>query len=132
MSNLTSAVSQLHRMWRDGGLVEEGTERLFVVLPLLHIYSMVANMLFGLSIGAEMVLHQRFDAAAVVDEIAHRKISVFFGVPTMFVAIGTLELPDAGRLASLKFCNSGGAPIALESYRRFVDKARCRLLEGWA
>ena len=130
-ANLTSALAQLRALWLDGGLVADGQERLLVVLPLFHIYSMVANMLLGLSIGAEMTLHQRFDTHTTVDTIAQQGITVFFGVPTMFVALATYDALTREQLTSLKFCNSGGAPIAIESYRRFVDKAQCRLLEGW-
>lgn len=130
-ANLTSALAQLRALWVDGGLVAEGQERLLVVLPLFHIYSMVANMLLGLSIGAEMTLHQRFDVQTAVDTIERQRITVFFGVPTLFVALATCDTLTREQLASLKFCNSGGAPIAIESYRRFVDKAQCRLLEGW-
>lgn len=130
-ANLSSALAQLRAMWLDGGLVAEGEERFLVVLPLFHIYSLVGNMLLGLSLGAELTLQQRFDTLTVVDTIARQRISVFFGVPTIFVALATHEALTREQLASLKFCNSGGAPIAIESYKRFVDKAQCRLLEGW-
>ena len=66
-----------------------------------------------------------------MDTIERQRITVFFGVPTLFVALATCDTLTREQLASLKFCNSGGAPIAIESYRRFVDKAQCRLLEGW-
>ncbi|MDA7418330.1 AMP-binding protein [Xenophilus arseniciresistens] len=130
-ANLSSALAQLREIWLHGGLVAEGEERFLVVLPLFHIYSLVANMLLGLSLGAELTLHQRFETQSAVDTIAGQRISVFFGVPTIFVALATHETLTREQLASLKFCNSGGAPIAIESYRRFVDKAQCRLLEGW-
>jgi long-chain acyl-CoA synthetase len=130
-ANLSSALAQLRAMWLDGGIVAEGEERFLVVLPLFHIYSLVANMLFGLSLGAELTLHQRFDTPKAVDALDRQRISVFFGVPTIFVALATHEPLTREQMASLKFCNSGGAPIAIESYKRFVDKAQCRLLEGW-
>ncbi|MDI3384377.1 AMP-binding protein [Xenophilus aerolatus] len=130
-ANLSSALGQLRAMWLDGGLVAEGEERFLVVLPLFHIYSLVANMLFGLSVGAELTLHQRFDTPSAANAIEHERITVFFGVPTLFVALATHEAVTHRHLRSLKLCNSGGAPLSQESYRRFVDKARCRLLEGW-
>ncbi len=130
-ANLSSALGQLRGMWLDGGLVAEGEERFLVVLPLFHIYSLVANMLFGLSVGAELTLHQRFDTQGAADAIERERITVFFGVPTLFVALATHEAVTHVQLSSLKLCNSGGAPLSLESHRHFVDKARCRLLEGW-
>ncbi|MBS0428793.1 MAG: AMP-binding protein [Proteobacteria bacterium] len=130
-ANLSSALGQLRAMWLDGGLVAEGQERFLVVLPLFHIYSLVANMLFGLSVGAELTLHQRFDTLSAADAIERERITVFFGVPTLFVALSTHDAVTHRQLRSLKLCNSGGAPLSQESHRRFVGKARCRLLEGW-
>ncbi|RZI95453.1 MAG: long-chain fatty acid--CoA ligase [Variovorax sp.] len=130
-ANLSSAVSQVWHTMVGAGTLTEGEERFLAVLPLFHIYSMVVNMLFGLSIGAEVILQQRFDLQVALDTIVKRKVSVFLGVPTMFVAF--TGHPDIERtdLSSLKFCNSGGAPIAAEVYANFVRMAQCRLQEGW-
>lgn len=130
-ANLSSAVSQVWHTLVGAGTLAEGEERFLSVLPLFHIYSLVVNMLFGLSIGAELVLHQRFELQAALDEIVASKVSVFLGVPTMYVAF--TGHPEIARtdLSSLKFCNSGGAPIAAEVYRNFVRMAQCRLQEGW-
>ncbi|RYF30971.1 MAG: long-chain fatty acid--CoA ligase, partial [Comamonadaceae bacterium] len=130
-ANLSSAVSQVWHTMVGAGTLTEGEERFLAVLPLFHIYSMVVNMLFGLSIGAEVILQQRFDLQVALDTIVRRKVSVFLGVPTMFVAF--TGHPDIERidLSSLKFCNSGGAPIAAEVYANFVRMAQCRLQEGW-
>jgi len=131
-ANLTSAVGQI--MAIVGGeprVLEEGVERVLAVLPLFHIYALTVNMLFGLRMGAEIVLHTRFDADAVLKDLAAKKITVFPGVPTMYTAI--LNHPEAGRydLSSLKFCGSGGAPLPVEVNQRFQQATGCSLLEGW-
>ncbi|MDA7417644.1 long-chain fatty acid--CoA ligase [Xenophilus arseniciresistens] len=130
-ANLSAAVSQVWHTLVASGTLEEGEERFLAVLPLFHIYALVVNMLFGLSIGAELSLHQRFDLEATLREFVQRKTTVFLGVPTMYVAF--TGHPDIGKLdlSSLKFCNSGGAPIAAEVYQAFVRMAQCRLQEGW-
>ncbi|RYF33811.1 MAG: long-chain fatty acid--CoA ligase [Comamonadaceae bacterium] len=130
-ANLSTAVAQIQAMLIGTGTLELGAERFLIVLPLFHVYSMVVNMILGIAIGAELVLHERFDLTAALDEITGRKITVFLGVPTMYVAF--TSHPDIERrdLSSLKWCNSGGAPIAGEVFRNFVRMARCRLLEGW-
>ncbi len=130
-ANLSSAVSQVWHTLVGAGTLAEGEETFLSVLPLFHIYSLVVNMLFGLSIGAKLILHQRFDLQATLDAIVASKVSVFLGVPTMYVAF--TGHPDIGRtdLSSLKFCNSGGAPIAAEVFQKFVRLAQCRLQEGW-
>ncbi|WP_234193240.1 long-chain-fatty-acid--CoA ligase [Pseudacidovorax sp. NFM-22] len=130
-ANLSAAVSQVWHTLVGSGTLAEGEERFLAVLPLFHIYALVVNLLFGLSIGAELSLHQRFDLEATLREFVERKTTVFLGVPTMYVAF--VGHPDIGRLdlSSLKFCNSGGAPIAAEVYQAFVRMAQCRLQEGW-
>jgi len=111
--------------------LEEGREKVLAVLPLFHIYALTVNMLFGLRLGAEIVLHTRFDADAVLKDLAAKKITIFPGVPTMYTAI--LNHPEAGKydLSSLRFCNSGGAPLPVEVGQRFQQTTGCRLLEGW-
>jgi long-chain acyl-CoA synthetase len=130
-ANLSSAVSQVWHTMVGAGTLAEGEETFLSVLPLFHIYSLVVNMLFGLSIGAELILHQRFDLQAALDEIVESKVSVFLGVPTMYVAFTGHPAIERTDLSSLKFCNSGGAPIAAEVFQNFVRMAQCRLQEGW-
>ena len=130
-ANLSASVSQLQEMLLTTGTLGHGAERFLVVLPLFHVYSMVLNMIFGFSIGAELVLHQRFDLTAAINEIETSRISVFLGVPTMYVAFTSHPNIEKTDLSSLKWCNSGGAPIAGKVFSNFVRMARCRLLEGW-
>ncbi|MGB5904918.1 MAG: long-chain fatty acid--CoA ligase [Xanthobacteraceae bacterium] len=130
--NLTSATNQCVETTRtDPPTLDEGNERLLGVLPPFHIYALTVNMLLGVRIGAELYQHIRFDIDAVVKELTEKKITAFPGVPTMFVAV--LNHPEAGKvdLTSLKWCNSGGAPLPLEVQRSFEKLTGCRLAEGW-
>ncbi|MBN9015183.1 MAG: long-chain fatty acid--CoA ligase [Rhizobiales bacterium] len=130
--NLTSATNQCVETTRtDPPTLDEGNERLLGVLPPFHIYALTVNMLLGVRIGAELYQHIRFDIDTVVKDLVEKKITAFPGVPTMFVAV--LNHPDAGKvdLTSLKWCNSGGAPLPLEVQRSFEKLTGCRLAEGW-
>jgi long-chain acyl-CoA synthetase len=130
--NLSAATAQIMSTVNgDQQVLEEGAERLLAVLPLFHIYAMTVNMLFGLRIGAELVLHVKFELAAVIKEIADRKITMFRGVPSMFSAIINYPGIDQIDLSSLKHCGSGGAPLPVEVNHRFQQLAGCKLLEGW-
>ena len=101
------------------------------MLPLFHIYSLTVNMLMGIRLGAEIVLHTRFDLEPVMKEFEAKKITMFAGVPTMYTAI--IHHPMAARLdmSSLKFCGSGGAPLPVEVAQRFLALTGCSLNEGW-
>ena len=131
-ANLSAACSQIMAVVSgEPRILEEGREKVLAVLPLFHIYALTVNMLFGLRMGAEIVLHTRFDADAVLKDLAAKKITVFPGVPTMYTAI--LNHPNIDRfdLSALKFCSSGGAPLPVEVNQRFQKATGCSLLDGW-
>jgi long-chain acyl-CoA synthetase len=112
-------------------VLKEGEERFLAVLPLFHIYALMANMLLCFRIGAEVVMHTRFDPQAVLKELEAKRITVFPGVPTMFA--GLIAHPDAQTrdLTSLKFCSSGGAPLPQQLNDDFRRLTGCDLVEGW-
>jgi long-chain acyl-CoA synthetase len=131
-ANLSSATAQyVETTHTQPQLLDEGHERILAVLPPFHIYALTVNMLMGLRIGAELILHTRFDAAAVVKDICEKKVTVFPGVPTMYVAIINYPGVENLDLSSIKWCASGGAPLPLEVQKRFQDISGCRLAEGW-
>ncbi len=132
-ANLTAACAQYMEttIRTDPTSVGEGQERTLVVLPLFHIYALSAVMILGIRLGAELVLHPRFDPAAVAKDIAEKKITIFPGVPTMHVAILNLPGIEKTDLSSLKVCGSGGAPLPVAVQQRFQALAGCRLTEGW-
>ena len=131
-ANLTAASAQYFEATRGNPpVLEQGAERFLAVLPPFHIFALTVNMLFGMTLGAELILHVRFDPKAALDDIANKRVSVFCGVPTMFTAV--IDQPEAASrdLRSLKFCGSGGAPLPLELARRFSEITGCKLSEGW-
>ena len=131
-ANLASACAQyVESTQGEPPIVVEGVERALVVLPLFHIYALTVNLLFGVRLGALLVLHTRFDLDAVLHDLAAKKISVFAGVPTMYTAIINHPKASALDLKSLKFCGSGGAPLPVEVAQRFFALTGCQLNEGW-
>jgi long-chain acyl-CoA synthetase len=131
-ANLTAATSQyLETTKVDPPVLTPGEERTLLVLPLFHIYSLTACMLLCVRLGAEMVLHPRFDLDAVAKDLSAKKITIFMGVPTMFTAL--LAYPGLAQLdwTSIKYTASGGAPLPLEVQQRFQDVTGTPLCEGW-
>ena len=128
-----SAASYQYWMSTQGEhrLLNDGEERTLVALPLFHIYALTANLLLCVKIGAEIVMHERFELEPVLKDIAKKRITVFFGVPTMYH--GMLSYPGIGTidLSSLKYCSSGGAPLPVEVLQRFKEKTGCDISEGW-
>jgi long-chain acyl-CoA synthetase len=132
-ANLTAACSLYREVLfhSEESMLHEGEERFLCILPLFHIYSLVVVMLLGFSMGAELVVHPRFDPAAAARDIGLKKITVYMGVPTMHVAI--LSLPEIGAMdfSSLRLCASGGAPLPVAVKERWDSVVGCPIFEGW-
>ncbi len=131
-ANLTAANGQYWESTQgEPKILQEGVERVLVVLPLFHIYALSVGLLLGVRLGAALVLHTRFDVDAVMKELTASRITVFPGVPTMFAAL--LMHPNAAAmdLRALKFCGSGGASLPVEIEQRFFKLTGCHLNEGW-
>ncbi|MDM0117860.1 long-chain fatty acid--CoA ligase [Variovorax sp. J22R133] len=131
-ANLWAACEQyLASVNSNPPVLREGHERFLAVLPPFHIYALSVNMLLGIRLAAELVMHVRFDAEAALRDISDKKITSFCGVPTMFTAL--INHPDTAKydLHSLKYCGSGGAPLPLEVAQQFHEVTGTRLNEGW-
>ncbi|MEL3890735.1 long-chain fatty acid--CoA ligase [Ferrovibrio sp. MS7] len=131
-SNVVATV-QMYLTWANArpDLLKEGEERVLIVLPMFHIYGLSAVLLRFIAIGAELVLHPRFELKAVVEDLHKKKITVFPGVPTMYAAINNLQNLKDYDLSSLKFCGSGGAPLPVEVQDKFEQTTGCKMIEGW-
>jgi long-chain acyl-CoA synthetase len=131
-ANLTAACSLYTEvMTRSEQGLRVGEERVLCILPLFHIYSLTVVMLLGFRLGAELVLHPRFDAQAAVRDIVEKKITVYLGVPTMHVAILSVPGVESMDFSSLRLCGSGGAPLPVAVQDRFESVIGCMLNEGW-
>ncbi len=130
--NLSAANQQYWLTCTQGGAdLRDGQEVFLAVLPPFHIYALSVNMLLGVRLGALQILHTRFDPAAILKDLADKKVTVFPGVPTMYTALNHFPGVEQFDLRSLKFCGSGGAPLPVEVHQRFLQLTGCSLAEGW-
>jgi long-chain acyl-CoA synthetase len=132
-ANLTAACAQYCEIATrtETDALRAGEERTLCILPLFHIYALSVVLILGLRLGAEIILHPRFDPAAAARDIALKKITVYAGVPTMHVAILNLPGVEAMDLTSLRYCSSGGAPLPVAVQENFEKLVGARLTEGW-
>jgi long-chain acyl-CoA synthetase len=130
-ANIAAAIDIYAAWGKPQGLVGDGTEKLMCVLPLFHIFALTAVLVVGVHAGAEIVLHPRFDANAVLDDIERRRITSFSGVPTMWIAIANLPGLETRDLSSLKSLRSGGAPCPVEIEKKIERLTGLRLGGGW-
>ena len=80
-------------------------------VPLYHIFGLSAVFLTTVASGSALVLQDEFEAGEALDLVERHGITVFHGVPTMFVM--ALREPLGGRaLGSLRTGIVAGAPVA--------------------
>ena len=77
------------------------------------------------------MLHARFDLDATIHDLVTKKITMFAGVPTMYMAFTNHPTVKQGGLRSPQFCGSGRAPLPLEVASRFFELTGCNLNQGW-
>jgi long-chain acyl-CoA synthetase len=115
-----------------GRLFEFGADDTVVVaLPLFHVFGLSSVMNTCVLLGGTMSLVPRFEPRAVLELMQRDRVSVFMGVPTMF--IGLLQAADSADydLASLRVAVSGGAPIPAEVIDSFERRFGVPILEGY-
>ncbi len=128
-ANFCAVVNSRNR-W-VGSSTAEGGDKTLVVLPLFHIFGLSFILLLSIATGTEMVMHIRFDADRVLQDIARKKITIFAGVPTMYTALVNHPRIAETDLSSLRICASGGAPLPVEVLSRFKELAGVTPSEGY-
>jgi len=113
------------------GLFDLGsTDVVMGCLPLFHAFGQSNGLNATIAAGASLSLVPRFKPTPVLELIERHGVTVFEGVPTMYV---TLLNTDAGVVdtASLRMCISGGAALPVEVLRGFQETFGAMILEGY-
>lgn len=99
-------------------------------LPLFHAFGQSNGLNAAIAVGAAISLVPRFAPALVLQLIERHGVTVFEGVPTMYVA---LLNTDAGEVdtSTLRMCVSGGAALPVEVLNGFQKTFRAPILEGY-
>ena len=97
-------------------------DRSFVPVPYFHIFGCMGGIAANCLAGSTQVLMDVFDPVEAMRLIEEERVTVFSGVPTMFITI--LGHPDFGRhdLHSLRTGSIGAAPVPVEIMRRILDR----------
>ena len=104
---------------------------IFGGLPLFHVFGQTVALNVAVAAGACLTLLPRFDAGHALRIIAGHRVTVFEGVPTMYVAL--LHAPGRAGYdtSSLRTCLSGGAALPVEVLRGFEEAFGVPVLEGY-
>lgn len=122
--NLATIATQLVTAWRW-----TARDTLAIGLPLFHLHGLGAALNGTLAAGARLLLHERFDAAAMLAALRRADVTMFFGVPTMYVRL--LDALGAGDPPRLRLCVSGSAALGPETHQRFAERFGMTILERY-
>ena len=120
--NLLSSAEALRLAWRW-----TSDDRLVLCLPLFHMHGLGVGLHGTLLAGASAVLQRSFDPEAVLAAAAGA--TLFFGVPTMYSRL--VAAPGAERLAALRLCVSGSAPLSADLHRLVGERCGQAVLERY-
>lgn len=98
-------------------------EAMLVAAPLFHAWGF-AHLSIGLAIGAPVVLQPRFDPAAVLTEIARRRVGVLVAVPVMLRRMLDVDPDIAAPLdvSCLRLVPLSGSAIPAGLAEEFMDR----------
>jgi long-chain acyl-CoA synthetase len=101
------------------------------VLPLFHVFGLASILNVCVRFAATMTLVPRFEAGTVLEVIQRDRVTIFEGVPTMYVALLNHPDMDGYDLSSIRIGISGGAPIPAEVLDEFERRLGVVILEGY-
>jgi len=102
---------------------------LYVALPLFHVHGLCAALNGSIAAGGRIVIDARFDAARALDVLRGDGVTMFFGVPTMYVRL--LETLGSSQAPQLRLCVSGSAALDATVFQRFKERFGIEILERY-
>ncbi|HHB90649.1 MAG TPA: long-chain fatty acid--CoA ligase [Anaerolineae bacterium] len=128
-SNLIANIMQIDAWVPD---MAHGKEVFMGAIPFFHVFGMTVGMLESLYVGGKLVLMpDPRDIELLMNIIQEEGVTLFPGVPTLYVAIINHKNVTNYNLKSVKVCISGGAPLPIEVQRKFEEMTGGKLREGY-
>jgi len=104
-------------------------DRLLLALPLFHMHGLGVGLHGTLFTGASAVLYRGFRPDDIIAGISSHEASLFFGVPTMYHRLANHA--EAAKLADLRLCVSGSAPLPASLHEQIERVSHQRVLERY-
>ena len=104
---------------------------IFGGLPLFHSFGQTVGLNAAMAGGACLTLLPKFDGEQALSIISADRVTVFLGVPTMYMALLAVKDRDRFDTSSLKVAASGGASLPVEVLHGVEQAFGFTLLEGY-
>jgi long-chain acyl-CoA synthetase len=127
-ANLSSNVQQCRVWFQD---FDSGKEVVVGCLPFFHSFAMTSAMNTAIFYGYADILIPKPEPKPILEAIHKYKATFMPAVPTLYN--GLVNFPDLKKydLTSLKGCFSGGAPMPMETMRKFEELTGSQICEGY-
>ena len=124
--NLVSNVAQVATIFdlRDD-------EVMLSFLPFFHIYGMQVLMNTGLALGATIVTMPRFDLQQALELVQRHKVTRFFAVPPVVLALAKHPIVDQYDMSSVVQIFSGAAPLGADLAAEAAARVKCDVVQGY-
>jgi len=107
------------------------TDVIYTVLPLFHIFGLNVALNLGLSVGAAVLLVQRFDPVTAIETIAERNVTVLPGPPTMWSAFAYFDQLEGSEFSHVRIALSGAAKLPIATSQLMRDRFGLTVHEGY-
>ncbi len=110
---------------------QEGREIFLGVIPFFHAYGLSTTQHIAIMTGSSQILLPRFQVQEVLEAIHRYRVTIFSGIPAMFMMINEFEKVARYDLRSLRVCLSGASPLPTEVQDRFRRLSGVKISEGY-
>jgi acyl-CoA synthetase (AMP-forming)/AMP-acid ligase II len=124
--NLVANLSQIRASGHD-----LSGDTLVCVLPLFHIYGLVAIANLALLSGAKVVMLPRFEFAQLLKVMQDYRVTFAHLVPPIILALSKQAVVADYDLSHLRTIFSGAAPLGAELSRACEERLGCEVIQGY-
>ncbi|ALE05374.1 AMP-dependent synthetase [Arthrobacter sp. ERGS1:01] len=104
---------------------------IFGGLPFFHVFGQTCALNSAVMAGATVTILPKFDPVKALEIIQRDKVTIFEGVPTMYIALLRAPGRENYDVSSLRLAASGGSPLPLEVLHEFENTFGATMLEGY-
>ena len=127
--NLAAICASVITAWR-------WTDRdtLLIALPLFHVHGLCAALNSSLAAGGRIIIHERFDVDAAFAEMRRSGVTMFFGVPTMYIRLlerSQRQSQKSELRPQLRLWVSGSAALSADVFNQFHERFGAQILERY-
>ena len=104
---------------------------IFSAAKLFFAYGLGNALTFPLSVGATVILMaERATPQSVTQRVVQHRPTVFFGIPTLYVAWFASAVLPSRRDVAIRLCISAGEPLSRSTGERWQQHFGCAILDG--